>query len=307
MGVLFFIIITEPFLFSDVDLTKIIHSTDFVLNVPYAVRYKIKDNDVDADNIRQGFLLGKRQGILIDNEFTPFNAQNAFSHLVNECLYVHDPEGFEQFQYTEVIEPIDIEHYKDQISTRTMSLTRLSDGTYVREQNKRGHWSPGMWLEDVEYLRDFGISRFRYPFFGLAISTRSNSSGIMSIREAIENGSSEAIQMKSPFHSIQIEIPPSRCAELEFDNDEGIPSKITIHSQDGRWVSVHEVSEMGRTPEGFCYPRRARIVMSCDGDVLRDTSIEVEEMIMGPQSLERYPLQIGPDEEVVVDERTLKN
>jgi len=304
---LFFIIISEPFLFSDADLTKIINSTDYILNVSYAVRYKIKDKNVVADNIRQGFFLGKRQGIFIGNNFTPFDAQSAFSHLINECLYVHEPEGFEKFQYTEVTEPIDIEHYKDQVSTRTMSLTRLSDGTYIREQNKRGDWEPGIWLRDVEHLRDIEIGLFRYPFFGLAIFTRSNSSGIMSIQEAIEIGTSETIQMKSPYHSIQIETPPSRCAELEFDNDAGIPSKITIHGQDGRWASVHEVSDIGRTAEGYCYPHKARIVRSYDNHILRDTSIEVEEIIIGPRSLDKYPLFLPvSDGTMVIDERTKK-
>jgi hypothetical protein len=306
-GVFFFIIITESFLFADADLIKIIDSTNFAHNVPYAVRYKIKDQNVIADNIRQGFLLGMTQGVLIGNNFIPFNAQNGHTHLINECLYVNDPEGFERFQYTQVTEPIDIEHYKDLVSTETLSLTRLSDCTYIRDKNNHGNWEPSITLLDLEYLRDLDISQLRYPFFGLAIFTRSNPSGIMSIQEAIETGSSETKEKNGPFNSIQIEISSSRCAEVEFDNDEGIPSKITVHSQDGRWVSVHEISDLGRTPEGFYYPQKARIVRSYDNHVLRDTSIEVEEMIIGTQALEKYPLLLpSSDEVMVIDERTKK-
>jgi hypothetical protein len=61
-------------------------------------------------------------------------------------------------------------------------------------------------------------------------------------------------------------------------------------SDDGRFIYERAILEIRQTPEGWIYPKRARLRKIYDNTSLMQTWIVVEDFLVGAPALEKYPL-----------------
>jgi len=294
------IIIYPILVFSNTNWDNIYKTTNYLTTTPFAVRYKILDKNHVGENIINAI----KEGYFPSNYNPPF----CYTYLTGECIYLNDAKGGERFQYTEVCVPEDIIKYKDFLTTHTISLTHIGDITYKRYQNKKGKWEPVVVYMDSDYLSKISASQFRFPFFGMAISSKENEYGFKNILDILSLNKPQIVNSANTFKEIEMDINEFNLyAKIEFF-DEGIPSMIFMQNKDGRWNSKQIILEKGLTSNGYIYPQKARIERSLDNRLLQETTIEIEEMIIGPQALDKYPLLLpAPDEVKIIDDRTKKN
>ncbi len=297
--------------YASTKLSTIQKATGYVSKQPFAVRYKISDRNFFAENLRKAYFDGTYDGKSDVGLPRDYNVARDFGKdcLINECLYVSDGQGNERFQSTRLTEPVDVGLYPDLISTTTVSVTLLSDYTILREQKRNGQWYRGIQIQDPNYRVMALGGAFRFPLFGLAIMMWEGLSGMKSVSEAIppilqKRGQTAA----APFDCLEIESEPGGMVTTIEWNDSPIPSQIRCDSKSGQSSTFYSVLEVGKTTEGYVYPKKAKRQMFVHNSLWRETTIDVTDIIIGPEALKKYPLLIpAPANAVVSDERTDKS
>jgi len=258
-------------------------STDWVMNTPFAVRYKIIDLNTFMEQMRRAY--PNIEGSM------KITGKTGFAYLSGECLYVSDGKGRERFQFTRIIEPLDSVRYPELHDERTISMTRLPGKTLIRYREKSGVWERKSYFEKEEYFFRTTESAFRFPFFGLAIYRIHGKryGTIIALPELIDHARSNS---ESTITSDTLVFKlDKRTIIIEQTHD---PSGFVIREESiinaQKIESVRTNLESTVTPEGYLYPEKARIIKIGDGSPLRQTWITIEEILIGPKGLEKYPL-----------------
>jgi len=231
---LLLIILCQFSLTAGSDWNKIQKAIGFVTNQPFAVKYRITDNNIIADQIRDAYLMNKTDPSL--------SGQTGHAYLIGECLYVSDGIGNERFQYSENIIPLDMELYPDLATTETYSLTRFMDKTVIYYQDVNGLWESAKEIMPEDYLKNKSHSNYRYPLFGLALLMRENPSGFQCITDALQTNCMSKLQSGEILDNINFKLN-SHNILISF-SEKGIPSKILYESLDSNWQLLVEVSEI---------------------------------------------------------------
>jgi hypothetical protein len=101
--------------------------------------------------------------------------------------------------------------------------------------------------------------------------------------------------------------------KIQWGKDNPIPTEIRYLLKDGQFSTRFTIFETGETPEGYIYPKKAmmrfvRHLVDKHDELYRETIIEVKEILIGTEALEKYPLLLpAPEDPLILDERNDKS
>jgi len=277
------------------DWDTLYKSTVYIRDVPFAVIYEIKENNLIGKMLRQDILNGYNP-----NQLDP---QNGFGYLTGECLFVSDGQGNERFQFTSVSESYDNIKYFDYISTQTASFSYLKDRVIDCSIDNKGQFGKGYQVWDKDYKLAFDIAKF--PRWGLSIGSPGERFGRKPLFDAIYPILHKEGRLNQPFDCLEFNDSEGRNYMIEWNKDP-IPSKIQYVNNP---ISlIFTITEVGATPEGYAYPKKAAMKkLFIDNDqVIYESEIKVKEIIIGDEALKKYPIIPETPPGKIIDMRTAK-
>lgn len=284
----------------------------YIDNYPFAVRYSIVDKDTYNNNRRKAYYNGEFDNYSKEEKLEVAR-QPGNMILKDECIYISDGQGQERFQYTRQNEPIDINLYPDYISSQKESITLLSNYAVLRYFNDRKNdWNRGVHIQDPDGRINPESGLTRFPLCGLFIIAWEKPRCIKSLPETVKTILEKEGLLNKPLDCIDYYLDLSNLrVEIEWGKDNPIPTEIRYFTKDGQYSRRFTIFETGETSEGYIYPKKAKMChfRHLDADHLfRETIIEVKEILIGPEALDKYPLLLpAPEDPLILDERNNKS
>lgn len=291
---LIFIMCMANIVYAGSRYADILISSELSKSVPYAVKYKIKETNNITESIKDS------------NEKGNISEKSAAAHVTEECLYVTDNLGNERFDYS--IQAIPYDNSANMPDPVRVSLFKSPDEVIKRRRKPNGEYYSGETIFNEDYMHkyDYFSSQYIFPIFGLGVLSREEKKGFISLDDAVKTELGKEPSLETEIYETRIHLDREACtAEIKW-GDHGLTQSINYIGDIGDWKKEIKVIEVDEK-QGYTYPIIAKYIQKMEDDkVLNVVDIEVTELLIGQEALEKYPIEPPPlpEDAVITDERT---